>query len=233
MRRILFEIPSEFIGTLGFKDLMTRVEKLEVLHVYRFDKKNMYAIQSFKFLNPLTIPSDLVGTSGILFIETLDKDERNNEYVCLVRTHNDKGFHVIFEDFNLMLDFPLVITQETIKIALISPEFQLQQIISHLKAIVSDKYKILNISPIKTSLYHNNLYSLLTKKQIEIMSYAVNKGYFEIPRRISSKEIAMHFNISSSAFNEHVRKVERKIFHILFREENIDSLKGYFQKKKN
>ena len=230
MRRILLEISKKFIDAMGFKELMELVERLEIIHIYRYDKKNMSAIQLFKMKDPVTHPKDLIGKSGILYLEVLEENDKENEYICLVRTHHDAGFHAIFEDFNLLLDFPLIITQKTIKVALISPEFQLNQIMDHLKNLDID-HKILNISPIKRET--KDLKSILTEKQIEVMSAAVNQGYFDIPRKVSSKDLAKSFDISPSALNEHFRKVERKIFHTLFKEEDFDLLRTHMQKKKD
>ncbi len=224
MRRISLEISKELVDQIGFKDLMSYIEKLEILHIYRFDNQNLYAIQSFKFIDPDFKPKNLIGISGIQLIETLSKDEKENEYICLVKTHKEEGFHVLFEDFNLIIDFPLVITQETIKIAIIAPDDQLKLIID-----VLDKYKILNITPIKRE--ENDF--ALTKRQLEIMSYSVKKGYFEIPRKIGSDSIAQHFNISTSALNEHYRKVEKKIFDLLFQDEKAESLISYLKNKKS
>lgn len=228
MRRILLEISKNFIDPMGFRELMEHVERLEIIHIYRYDKKNLTAIQLFRMKDPLFHPKNLIGKSGILYLEVLEENEKENEYVCLVRTHHDAGFHAIFEDFNLLLDFPLIITQTIIKLALICPEFQLSQIIEHLKNVVPNDHKILNISPIKRET--KDLKSILTEKQIEVMSVAVNKGYFEIPRKISSKDLANLFEISPSALNEHIRKVERKIFHTIFRDEDIDLLRTHLQK---
>ena len=223
MRRISLEISKKLVDQIGFKDLMNYIEKLEILHIYRFDNQNMYAIQSFIFTDPSFKPENLIGISGIELVEILSKNEKENEYICLVKTHKKEGFHVLFDDFNLIIDFPLVITQKTIKIAIIAPEDQLKQIID-----ILDEYRILNIAPIKRD---QDDFSL-TKRQLEIMSHAVRKGYFEIPRQLSSDTIAQHFNISTSALNEHFRKVEKKIFNLLFQDEKAESLMSYLKKKK-
>ncbi|MGM0470564.1 MAG: helix-turn-helix domain-containing protein [Promethearchaeati archaeon] len=40
---------------------------------------------------------------------------------------------------------------------------------------------------------------------------------FEIPRRINTKKIAKHFKISRSALYDHLRKIERTIYHSIFK----------------
>ena len=53
--------------------------------------------------------------------------------------------------------------------------------------------------------------------QKEIIFYAVRHGYYDIPRKISSRELANKFNISESALYEHLRKIEKTIFNSIFK----------------
>ena len=76
-------------------------------------------------------------------------------------------------------------------------------------------FKIISISDIIPESQAVN--TLLTPRQSEIIQYAVDNGFFEIPRRIKSDEIADEFKISVSAFNELLRRVERNIFTTFFK----------------
>ncbi|MBN1801832.1 MAG: helix-turn-helix domain-containing protein [Candidatus Lokiarchaeota archaeon] len=42
----------------------------------------------------------------------------------------------------------------------------------------------------------------------EIIYYAAQHGYFELPHKIDSEAIAENFKISKSAINEHLRKID-------------------------
>lgn len=53
----------------------------------------------------------------------------------------------------------------------------------------------------------------LTERQVSIIWYAIESGYYETPRRISINEIAAHFGIARSTLNEHLRKAERGILN--------------------
>ena len=83
--------------------------------------------------------------------------------------------------------------------------------------MIGNEFKILNVSSIKPNV--ETIKALLTKKQKEIILFATRRGYFEIPRKISSKKISEHFQISTSAVNEHFRKIEKRIFNYLFIEQ--------------
>ncbi|MGI0043612.1 MAG: helix-turn-helix domain-containing protein [Nitrososphaeraceae archaeon] len=36
-------------------------------------------------------------------------------------------------------------------------------------------------------------------------------GYYDVPRRVSSEEVARHLDVDKSTFVEHLRKAERKL----------------------
>ncbi len=212
MKRITLRISKDFIQEIGFTALFRYVERVELQRIYRFDQTSMVAIQEFKFFDEGFTPEKLKGIKGtsINYIEELSKvDEKT--YVCLVKTEKEDKFHEILTDFSVLLDYPLVITQDYLEISLIGDESLLEQISSYLSPKKYEVLKIADITPEKKSIK-----ALLTKRQFEVIEYAVRNGFFELPRRISSKHIAKHFNFSVSAFNELLRRVERKMFNLFF-----------------
>jgi len=107
----------------------------------------------------------------------------------------------------------LIITEDYIKISLISDE----SILKRLPRYLSKKdYDILSITD-PSHEASEGVQVQLTTKQREVIQYAVENGFFNIPRRIKSKEIAEKFNFSVSAFNELLRRVERKLFSAYFK----------------
>jgi predicted DNA binding protein len=51
----------------------------------------------------------------------------------------------------------------------------------------------------------------LTEKQRTVLSSAFDNGYYDMPRRIDSKELAEKLDLRSSTFIEHRRKAERRL----------------------
>jgi len=56
----------------------------------------------------------------------------------------------------------------------------------------------------------------LTPRQREVLEVAYVRGYFDSPKRVSGTELASEFDFSSSAFHQHIRAAERKLFEALF-----------------
>ncbi|MBS3136866.1 helix-turn-helix domain-containing protein [Candidatus Woesearchaeota archaeon] len=52
---------------------------------------------------------------------------------------------------------------------------------------------------------------LLSKQQKKIFSYAVQQGYYELPRKTTIVEIAKALQLSSATAGEHLLKAENKL----------------------
>lgn len=51
----------------------------------------------------------------------------------------------------------------------------------------------------------------LTKRQLAVLSTAVEAGYYDSPRRTSTERLAASFRLSRTTFEEHLRKAEAKV----------------------
>ena len=66
--------------------------------------------------------------------------------------------------------------------------------------------------------YHpdsDQLYSVLTERQREILETAVEMGYYEVPRGATHEDIARAIGLSAGTVGEHLRKVEGKVLSTL------------------
>lgn len=62
--------------------------------------------------------------------------------------------------------------------------------------------------------YHPNmrqLSSLLTDRQQELLELAIDAGYYEMPRRVTLRDLADQVGISAGTVGEHLRKIESKV----------------------
>lgn len=58
--------------------------------------------------------------------------------------------------------------------------------------------------------------SRLTKKQAQVLTTAYNLGYYDIPRRTNSDELAAKLKMQNPTFVMHRRRAERKIIQATF-----------------
>jgi DNA-binding MarR family transcriptional regulator len=66
--------------------------------------------------------------------------------------------------------------------------------------------------------YHpqtDDLASILTPRQREIVAAAVQRGYYASPRRVSQRELASALGIASGTLSQHLQRIEAKVFPAL------------------
>ena len=62
--------------------------------------------------------------------------------------------------------------------------------------------------------------SQLTEKQRKVLIAAYNAGYYDVPRKTTSEELAKSLNLGDSTVVEHLRKAERKLISRLLDNNN-------------
>ncbi|SFK68073.1 Predicted DNA binding protein, contains HTH domain [Halogranum rubrum] len=68
----------------------------------------------------------------------------------------------------------------------------------------------------------------LTPRQYEVLELALERGYFEWPRRLTSEELAQELDITHSTVLEHLRKAESKLLSdALSHGERVPAFPGY------
>ncbi len=56
----------------------------------------------------------------------------------------------------------------------------------------------------------------LTPQQLKAVNLAIEKGYFEIPKKVNLEELSKQMKLSRTTFLEHLRKAEKKILSRYF-----------------
>lgn len=211
LKRIVLKIPID----PRYQEFLNLLEKYETLQIHRYDENVIYVTQKMRFKSANSHPKDLVGKFGIEFNEVLTENKQKKEYICFTKHHWHKELHLFFKNTEILLEPPIVMEEDSIIVRFISHGKNIDFIIEQQKKNFNDNFKILSI----TSVHPNkdNLQLLLTERQKEIVYYAVEKGYYEIPRKIGSEFMANHFDISKSALHEHLRKIEKTIFLSIFK----------------
>ncbi|NHJ26180.1 MAG: hypothetical protein EAX89_16495 [Candidatus Lokiarchaeota archaeon] len=211
LKKIVLKVPldaksKEFFGLL---------EKYELLQIHRQDDDQIFATQKVKFKDPKMHPKILESEHyGISFIEVIKEDKENNEFIFFSKHKWVEQTKRFLDRLDLIIDPPIILDQERLLVSIITESKNIDEFVNSLNQFYKGGLEILSISHMQPN--YENLFLKLTDRQKEIVYYAAQHGYFEIPRRINSKEIADHFTISRSALYDHLRKIERTIYHSIF-----------------
>ena len=104
---------------------------------------------------------------------------------------------------------PEFLDEDKMKIEVVGKEREIQKFLRYSAKLKNLPSKLLGL----TSLHPRpeSYLSKLTLKQRQAIIAAYGLGYYEVPRKVSSEEVARHLDVDKSTFVEHLRKAERKL----------------------
>jgi predicted DNA binding protein len=216
MRVLKITFPTKTLETLGLPDFFKLVDFIEVLQIYQYDRNNFFAMFKILFkpgmINVIDQQlNDLFHAQTSQVLET-----RENEVLCIMKQRNTAGFWPALLSGSWALIPPITIDPAAVIFTVIAKEdAQLNSILNQLKMFKS--IKVLSISKVDDMAGSStSAMPRLTNRQREILAFATRHGYFEMPKQVSTQQIADHFNISPSAVINHVQKAEKAIMKFFF-----------------
>lgn len=184
-------ITREHIHRLHLLDDGTVVELLEI-------RADLDQVATELDAQPRVLHYDIAGTengAGLVY----EHIEATDATVSLL---------ALFREFEIILDPPLKVTSDSaIRITLLGEETALQELLAAASDIVDVRLE-------QTGEYKpkgRDLVSRLTDRQHQILTVAVAKGYYTVPREASISDIANEVDLSQSTVGEHLQKIEAKV----------------------
>jgi hypothetical protein len=217
MRRLILEVPEKELSLLGINvPAFQKIHAFELLHFLRQDQTEFAAIWKVEFKNPSTPISELLVSNFLIEAQVLEQ-EKNGIYTIFIR-----GGPILSSVLNAIgvvdgyLFPPLEIRDGKIKISFLGSEGQVSSFLEKInhKGI---HYRIILLSNVNFA--PNSPLSKLTEKQREILTAAHKYGYYNIPRRINSRQLAKKIGIGDSTLVEHLRKAELRLLNDILNEQ--------------
>ncbi|MBU7041855.1 MAG: helix-turn-helix domain-containing protein, partial [Theionarchaea archaeon] len=84
---------------------------------------------------------------------------------------------------------------------------KLQSVLQHL-----EEWRIIRIGNVNLQFDLEDL----TPQQLKAVNLAIERGYFEIPKKVNLEELSTQMKLSRTTFLEHLRKAEKKILSKYF-----------------
>ena len=174
----------------------------------------------FNLLSMLPLSSNQGNT--LLQVKGLNLDKFWDEFT---KVHEGQNYSLIFQDDNsllfnmvmadpwvlqtifdaqLLLRFPIVIHNGKISIELIGSRIKIDQLLN-----TNQNWKEVEISIKQVKKYCPD--TLLTPRQLEILTKSLLNGFFDIPRKKSLSHLAKDIGISPSALSENIRRINKKL----------------------
>ncbi len=184
-----------------------QVERFEIISIFNLTPFVFTEMCEIAFQNGIDI-EDWIKKNDLIELNVIRHS--GQKYICFIKgkiiVEKISGF---IENFELKLDFPIIVDRHGCRFSLVGKRDELYNIIKKAK----DEWKMEILSFEKYHPANKNMLESLTMKQKEVLKQAYLNGYFSYPRKINPQKLADKIGINKATLLEHLRKAEDKILH--------------------
>jgi hypothetical protein len=209
MRKIVLVVPKKEVDKLGVEmAIIQQIQSLELLHILRQDQAEFAAICKVKFKKSIIEAKNLLANGFSVEVQVLEQ-EKDGTYTVFFRGGPLPS--LLLKAIGVAEGYlfpPIEIFDDKIKMAFVGSDLQIGDFLKK----INEKgigYKIVLVT--HADFAFNSPLNQLTEKQRDTMIAAFKLGYYDVPRKISSKILAKKLNMASSTLGEHLRKGEKRL----------------------
>jgi len=227
LRRLVVEISLEQFGNGGQTvpataiNTLAKIKSIEMLHILRMVPGEFAAIVRIELRDPEFNVEGIWALEGLqgskLEHELLDKESDAVSTYFIRSKTSVRGPELAGQGGSMpYLSTPFELKDGKLRVTLLGSSSQLKRYLSGLSKQTLVKYRIASLTDARFP--PNSPVARLTEKQRRVLVTAYRLGYYDVPRRISSEELAKKLNLVKSTFSAHVRKAERRLLAELLSE---------------
>jgi predicted DNA binding protein len=141
-------------------------------------------------------------------------------HTCLIRYTEPEETKGQFQesDLGLIHTIPTIISQEKFTISMMGERKNLADFVEMMRTVGT----IRKMAFRRAAYQKADILAVLTDKQREVMLAAFQNGYYDYPKKISSRRLCQKVSISKPTLLQHMRKAEGRILK--------EIMTGYFQR---
>ncbi len=209
MRRLVLELPLEDFIRLkgGGEEFYRTVASFTVVQILRVTPRAATSIVRVRPADPRVRFESLARRSHVN-LQLLDRD--GDAYVCLMTVRPSSAIYrkLGFQRDPGFLIPPMEVEGGTARITFAGSSVGVARFTAAMRRM-GLRPRILTISDYR--LAPDSPLNVLTEKQRRVVSAAYRQGYYDRPRRISSKLLAQRLGVSSSTLVNHRLKAEHRL----------------------
>lgn len=220
MRRLTIEFSKDEVGKIHESIPIHNIKTLEILQFLRHDEEELAAICRIEPQDGATEFANLTSEEGFAGgsfsgAQILEK-EKNGAYIAFVK---HRPIPVDISSSLLRGEGGYLVSTEIregkIKMTYLGTSKQIKTILEkiHQHGI---RYRILLLTDAKFSL--NSPLNFLTEKQRRVLTTAYKLGYYSLPRKTNTEQLAKKLNLHKSALAAHLRKAELRLVTEILKE---------------
>jgi predicted DNA binding protein len=214
MRRLILEISEKELVKAGIElPPLAKIKSLELLYFLRQDAEEFAAITRIQFKDNATTVDDLPKSELLIDAQIIER-EKSGAYIAFIRSGPSLSSVLSYIGIEGGYLFPpLGIGDGKVKFSFLGSESQIKEFMEKINAI-GIKYRVVLLADADFSPV--SVLNQLTQKQREVLIAAYKFGYYDIPRKITSEQLAKKLGLVDSTVVEHLRKAERRLItHML------------------
>jgi hypothetical protein len=216
LQQLDFEIP---LARDSSSDLMGLLERVQVLHLLRLDTKGYLLICRMSNLEWSTYRKSLPPIRlRKMSVKLLGKEKSGNALLQVeglwLGVHERRDPQA-FEFFRAMEKAPLfglgnpTIDAKAIRFSIVAESRKIKELLNGLEKF-DVAYKVHNLSRLRAR--NQSLLNDLTTQQTRVLRLAHTLGYYEIPRRQRTEDLARILDMDTATVGEHLRRAEKHVF---------------------
>lgn len=213
------ELYGKELSKITEQTLLGKVRLLELLHFLKFDRKEIAAVCRVSFKDADSKVEDLLDVSHLAKVQLLEREE-GGSYMILVRWRPKPGSLISnhIEKGGGYMVSPFEFRNGKFKITFLGKQKQIQNFLERLEER-GISYRV--VSATDASFLPDSPLNCLTDKQRNVLISAFKLGYYDLPRKINSDQLANQLNIVNSTLIEHIRKAERRMLAEMLKESSL------------
>ena len=223
MRIIKLKISADiFEAFFGF-NIMNDIEQIEVKVNFQYGEDSFFSLQEIIFKESVGDNWEQILRKyfNVKFVHLLHR--AGNTIQCILKIKTGGPIWKALNG-NWAIVPPIKITSQYVSVILILPLEYIELVYDFLNKNAMS-YEIASITSIDSNGFfemdksmntRKNLELKITPRQKEVVNYAVKHGYYHSPKKVSAEEIGEKFNITVSAVNQLLRKVEHGVMNHYF-----------------
>ena len=220
LRRLVIEISLEQFENSRQKvpvtaaNALAKIKSIEMLHILRMVPGELAAIVRVELKDP-KFDVDAIwaweGLQGSKLEHELLERESDAVFTYFIRSKTSaRGPELVGQGGSMpYLSTPFELKDGKLRVTLLGSSSQIRRYLADLSKQTLVKYRIASLTDARFP--PNSPIGRLTDKQRRVLVTAYRLGYYDVPRRITSEELAKKLNLVKSTFSAHVRKAERRL----------------------
>jgi hypothetical protein len=218
MRRALIELPlDDFVRLKGGGDFYRSIESFSVLQILRSGPEGATSIVQIRPKDAAMGFEDIARLSGV-DLQLIDRSA--DTFTCLMRTARRPsplqrlgikvgGGYVVP---------PIELSRGLARLTFVGGGRDVKHFLAELRSH-GFHFRIVSISDLRVPA--SSPLTALTDKQLRVVKAAYEDGYYDRPRRVSSKTLARRLGLASSTFVNHRLKAERRLLSVVLGQDQL------------